>query len=280
MQIGANETTGGGLAANVGHEIADIAVWAGTLTADERAALNAGVSPALIRPDILAAYWPGLAAEPDWLGDPFTTITGATKADHPRVYMAGKRRAAKAFSLSAFTLSAAQGTYSYTGQAAAFLVGTVLASAQGSYSYTGQAAGLSAAYIMPADAGSYSYSGQAAALLAGSLMTADAGVFSYTGQDASLTYGRIMPAAQGSYSYTGQPVTFTLAMSVTLSAVHGVYSYTGQAAALGVTSRLIAAMGSYSYIGQAARALLNLDEFPAGGGGSSRPTVVAAFLRR
>lgn len=91
--IGAQDS-GGTLSGNVGHELADIAVWAGTLTAEERAALAAGVSPALIRPDILKIYDPLIGNGTDWRGAPFT-ITGATVAVHPAVFMPARAQVFK-----------------------------------------------------------------------------------------------------------------------------------------------------------------------------------------
>lgn len=83
--IGAQDS-GGALSGNVAHELADIAVWSGTLTTEERAALAAGVSPALIRPDILEIYLPLMRGGSDYMGGVFT-VTNATVADHPLVYM-------------------------------------------------------------------------------------------------------------------------------------------------------------------------------------------------
>ena len=83
--IGAQDS-GGTIDSNIGHELANVAAWAGTLTADERAALAAGVSPLLIRPDILVLYLPGIRDAVDYMDAPFS-VTGATVVDHPRVYM-------------------------------------------------------------------------------------------------------------------------------------------------------------------------------------------------
>ena len=83
--IGAHDN-GGTLSGNIAHELADIAVWAGTLTNEERAALASGVSPALIRPDILKLYLPLIGGGTDQRGANFT-VTGATVAIHPAVYM-------------------------------------------------------------------------------------------------------------------------------------------------------------------------------------------------
>ena len=83
--IGAQDS-GGSLSGNVGHDLADLAIWSGTLTADERASLAAGVSPLLIRPDILEIYLPLMRGATDYMGSGFT-VTAATVSDHPLVYM-------------------------------------------------------------------------------------------------------------------------------------------------------------------------------------------------
>lgn len=127
--IGATEDSGV-LSGNVGHEIADAAIWSGTLSADDRAALNAGVSPALIRPDALEIYLPGLIGAHDQRGGAFTVI-GATAVPHPRVYMPAPVRiigVPDAASGVTGTLAATEGTDSTS------LVGTVLV--QGSLSST------------------------------------------------------------------------------------------------------------------------------------------------
>ncbi len=77
---------GGTLGGNVAHELADVAVWSVALTSDERASLAAGVSPLLIRPDKLEIYLPLMRGGNDYMGGAFT-VTDATVADHPRVYM-------------------------------------------------------------------------------------------------------------------------------------------------------------------------------------------------
>jgi hypothetical protein len=83
--IGALDT-GGVLSANIDHEIADVAIWSVILGAGDRAALAAGVSPALVRPDVLELYAPLIRGGQDRFGGEFT-INNATVADHPRVFM-------------------------------------------------------------------------------------------------------------------------------------------------------------------------------------------------
>jgi hypothetical protein len=77
-------------------EIADVGIWDVALTAAEVAALSAGYSADTVRPAKLVNYWPlvGFAdPEIDVYGKQDLTVTGATKADHPRLLRI-KRKAA------------------------------------------------------------------------------------------------------------------------------------------------------------------------------------------
>jgi hypothetical protein len=84
--VGAQDS-GGTITANSGHELADVAMWhTATITADERAALHAGVSPLLIRPTDLFFYCPLIRPNNDILGEAMTTV-GTSVVEHPRVLM-------------------------------------------------------------------------------------------------------------------------------------------------------------------------------------------------
>lgn len=69
--------------------IAEVGIWDVVLTAEEWAALGAGCSPLMIRPQSLTAYWPLLGRatdEEDWVGSiPLTNTNSATVADQPRI---------------------------------------------------------------------------------------------------------------------------------------------------------------------------------------------------
>jgi Concanavalin A-like lectin/glucanases superfamily len=70
--------------------IADAAIWAAALDDYEIAALALGVSPLLIRPSALVAYWPlvGVTSpEIDLIGRRELTVTGATIAPQPRLIL-------------------------------------------------------------------------------------------------------------------------------------------------------------------------------------------------
>lgn len=68
--------------------IAEAAVWDAALTDAEVAILALGVSPLLVRPASLVAYWPLIgrnSPENDRVGTFPLTVTGATVADHCRI---------------------------------------------------------------------------------------------------------------------------------------------------------------------------------------------------
>lgn len=76
--------------------IAHSAVWGVALTADEIASLAAGLSPLLIRPASLVAYWPYLgrdSTEIDIIGRYDLAVTGAAaSADEPRLRWPSRKR--------------------------------------------------------------------------------------------------------------------------------------------------------------------------------------------
>lgn len=152
-----------------------------------------------------------------------------------------------------YTLVAAQGSYSLTGQAAGLRASRSLTAAQGSYSLNGQAATLRKSYPLVAAQGSYSLTGQPAGLAVARVMAASQGSYTLSGQPAGLRATRTLTAAQGAYTLSGQ--TANLFAARRLTAEQGAYTLTGIAAGLiysGSGPVLIAGMGGYSLTGQAA----------------------------
>lgn len=141
---------------------------------------------------------------------------------------------------TAYSLSADVGSYSLSGQAAAFnyvpgAASYTLTADVGSYSLTGQAAGLayapgSGAYSLAAEFGSYSLSGVDASVKAGRNLPAEFGSYGLSGQAAGVVVGRRVAGEFGSYSLTGQDATLTAvgAVSYSLTAEVGLYSIDGQ----------------------------------------------------
>lgn len=71
-------------------DIAEAGIWSAALTDGEVASLADGVSPLLVRPESLVAYWPLIgrdSPESDRVGGFGMTVTGATAAAHPRIYL-------------------------------------------------------------------------------------------------------------------------------------------------------------------------------------------------
>lgn len=132
-------------------------------------------------------------------------------------------------------LAAAAGSYATTGQAATIKRNKALAAAAGSYSVTGQAATLAKTagatnYTLTAAAGSYSLSGQAAIIKRSRALAAAAGSYSIAGQAATIARSRVLPASAGSYAISGQAATFK--RNRVVAAAAGVYAITGKPAAI------------------------------------------------
>jgi hypothetical protein len=177
---------------------------------------------------------------------------------------------------TSYTLTAEQGSYALTGQAAALRAARQLAAAQGAYALTGQTAGLQYGRKVGAAQGSYALTGQAAALRAARQLAAVQGAYTLSGQAAGVQYGRKVAAAQGSYALTGQDVALRTSRTIlaaqgsyalngqaagliydagdeVLTAEPGSYTLTGQAANLRAARTVLAELGTYSLSGQAAR---------------------------
>ena len=154
-----------------------------------------------------------------------------------------------------YTITAASGSFSYSGGAANLLSARKLVADAGNFSYSGGAANFAIGRVMTAETGTFSYTGGSANLLVNKRLVADAGVFSYSGNAANLRYNRIMTADGATYSYTGNAANLNIGKK--LVADTGTYSYTGNNAELLVTRRIVADVGTYTYSGAVANTLLN-----------------------
>lgn len=164
---------------------------------------------------------------------------------------------------SPYSLTAGQGTYTLSGQAATLRAARTIAAAQGTYTLSGQTATLAVARTLAAGQGAYSISGQNVTLIATRTIAAGQGTYSLSGQDATLRAARTLTAASGTYTLSGQDatLTYTPAGAYTLAAGVGTYSLSGQAAGLLAARSIAAGSGTYTLSGQsvglyAARTLL------------------------
>lgn len=151
---------------------------------------------------------------------------------------------------TSYTLTAAQGSYSLTGQTANLARAYApMAAAQGSYGLTGQNATLSytVARIITADQGLYTVVGSDALVDIG--MNAEFGEYDLNGQDVTLDYAgithRTLTADQGSYALNGQDMSMLWAH--VLAALQGSYSLIGSSAILR-WSEQISTGGAMKYI--------------------------------
>lgn len=187
--------------------------------------------------------------------------------------------------LTAYTLNAEPGSYTYTGQATTNLRALLLNAAAGSYTYTGvnttdyKSFNLNAepgsytlsgsdttnirALILNAVAGSYTLTGLDIATIRALLLNAESGLYVYTGLDISTSISKLFNAEPGAYVLTGSDTTNLRALI--LNAESGALVITG--ANTGDIRALLmnAAAGAYTLSGAAA----TLTYTPVGGGGST-----------
>ena len=235
--------------------IAEVGLWSTNLDDLEIKALSQGISPLLIRPQSLAAYWPlgGRYGQFDldrWKnGYDMTAYNTPTWADHCRViYPRPLILGVPIGGLTHYTMPAAAASFSLTGQNAGLLAGRKIDAGAASFALTGQDAGLLAARKIGGGAASFALTGQDAGLVASRKMSAGAGSFALTCQDAGLVASRKMPAGAGSFALTGQDSG--LVASRKMPAAAGSLSLSGQDAGLVASRKMPAAAGSLSLSGQ------------------------------
>lgn len=150
-----------------------------------------------------------------------------------------------------YTITAAHGSYTLSGQAVALKADRKITAAQGSFTLTGQAVRLARGYTLAVGQGSYTLNGQDVTLtyepVGSYTLTADYGTYSLSGQAVNLTAARRITAAQGSYTLSGQAVG--LARGFNLAAGQGTYTLTGRDVTLKATRAMTAAYGTYAITG-------------------------------
>lgn len=115
---------------------------------------------------------------------------------------------------TAYLLSAASGTFSYSGGDAGLAFNRVLVASGGTFSHTGGDATFTYTpisgddYTLACASGTFSYTGGAAGLAFNRALIAASGTFSYAGGDARLARGLVLSAAGGTFSYSGGDATF------------------------------------------------------------------------
>lgn len=148
----------------------------------------------------------------------------------------------------AYTLAAASGSFTLTGQATTLKAARTLGATSGSFALTGQNATLRRGYPLSAGSGSFVLTGQAATLAAARTLPAGGGVFTLTGQTAGLYHGYPLSAGSGSFTLTGQAATLKAGRAVVAGS--GSFTLTGQAASPKAGRLVVASSGTYTLTGQ------------------------------
>ncbi len=175
---------------------------------------------------------------------PYVDITSNTASGYT-IYTPDSASGTSTFG---YLISAAKGTFTLSGKAAAFRCTKLLSLSPGSFVLTGRDANLLAGRKTSAAVGSFTLTGNAASLLAGRKLSLDSGVFSLVGRDAALTIGRVIAAQRGAFSLVGLDTQLLSAHKESCDA--GTFALAGQSALLLVGRRLSADASSLAVTGQ------------------------------
>lgn len=159
---------------------------------------------------------------------------------------------------TAYTLTAALGTFALSGNATTLRAARQLVAATGAMTLTGVAANLRRGLKIPAAAGSFVLSGAAAGLKRTYALSAAVAAFTLSGKAADLSFGHRLVSAAGSFALSGQSVTLRYGRNLLSS--QGSFTLSGNATNLSAARKLAAAAGSLALTGIAA----NLVYLPAG----------------
>ena len=154
----------------------------------------------------------------------------------------------------AFSLAAAEGSYTLSGTATTLKAGRYVGASGVSYTHAGTVATLKAGRYISGAAGAFNESGTAAILKAGRYISGAAVSYLWTGTAASLIYtpvsGFTLVAASGSFALAG--TSATLFGGRYLSGAAGSYLQTGTAVGLFKGSLISAGSGSFDLAGTSA----------------------------
>jgi hypothetical protein len=125
-----------------------------------------------------------------------------------------------------------------------------MTAAQGSFTLTGQASLFHWGRKITAVFGSFALTGQATTFISGKLLSAAHGAFTLSGQNSIITSTRKIVMAAGGYVLSGQNVL--LKIGYTIIPAVGAYILSGQSAILSFGRKITAAVGSFTLTGQPA----------------------------
>lgn len=143
-----------------------------------------------------------------------------------------------------YSISCNAGSYTFTGQAATFLLERKVIGNVGSYSISGNNASFTYNQVLQGNAGSYTFTGADASLNYNQRLNCEAGFYTLTGNDCTFIYNQTIYAGAFSFIWSGQEAS--LRQTHILNAEAGSYSLTGQVANL-LQDRVIDG-NAYNYI--------------------------------
>lgn len=134
---------------------------------------------------------------------------------------------------TAYTLAAATGAFTLSGQAANLNRGIKTSGETGAFVLSGQDVSLLKGKKLTTETGTFILTGQDIGTVRAIKMSANAGAFTLAGQDVGLTRGKNLIAEAASYSLTGVDADLVLEINnYVLSADSGSFNLTGQNADL------------------------------------------------
>jgi hypothetical protein len=173
---------------------------------------------------------------------------------------------------TAYSLTAAQGSFAQTGEASSLIWGALLGATNASFALTGEAANLtyspavggrtygSGAYgegnysastfsTLTCVSGSYTQTGKTSNTVVNALVAAVVGTFTDTGEAASFVWRSKVPASNGAFSQTGKASGLLWHSIAAASA--GAFSLAGEDASFVWSATATALAGSFALAGQA-----------------------------
>lgn len=149
---------------------------------------------------------------------------------------------------TSYTLTAAAGSFTLSGQAAGLKRSRRLSAASGALVLTGRSALLTRGRRYVANAGTFALVGQSAGLKAQRAITGGAGAVALTGFAVGLRVTRVLPAAPRAYVLSGQSALFETGKKLVGSP--GAFALSGKAVNLVFSRRLPAEVGAFVLSGQ------------------------------
>lgn len=148
-----------------------------------------------------------------------------------------------------YTMAAAQGSFTLTGNAANLTRAFKLTADQASFALAGKASNLVRGLKVAAAVQSFTLTGNAANLIVGKGLTASTGSFTVTGNASALTKQAKMPAVVQSFTLTGNATNLVRGLKLTASV--RAFTLTGNAVNLVAGKGVAAAAGSFALTGNA-----------------------------